>query len=84
MSDGSFQTLICAEKESKWSHAYLNVEPICSDRMVCETIKVMAPQRGVPLPGDVFLLSGVGRVCSSISYNHYGIKLSGKLLRDLN
>lgn len=81
MSDGSFQTLICTEKESEWPHAYLNIEPIWSDRLVCETIKVIALQ-GVCFSLVMFSYcqEREGFVLT-ISYNHYGIKLSEKAFK---
>lgn len=84
MSDGAFQTLFSAEKESQWSWAYLNLEPIWSDRMVCETIEVMALQ-GVCLSLVMFsYCQEREEFVLTISHNHYSIKLSKKLLRDLN
>lgn len=81
MSDGSFQTLLCIDKESKWPYAYLNIEPILSDRMVCETIKVIGLQ-GVCVSLVMFShCQEQEELVLTISYNHYDIKLSEKAFK---
>lgn len=79
---GLFETLFCTEKESEWPYAYLNLEP--PDGMVCETIKVIALQ-GVCF--SLVMFSDCQEwedFVLTISYNRYSIKLSKKLLRDIN
>lgn len=59
-----FKLYFCTEKEKQIVLRLPQYRPIWSDRMVCETIKVMALGGGVPLPSDALLLSGARRVCS--------------------